>query len=69
MLNKKEDKTMNSKEVWIKETVKYHVKGDKIICEGKSKLAEQIAWHKLHERIREILKSGKPGVIKIEYVK
>ena len=39
------------KEVWIKETVNYHVKGKKIICEGKSRLAEQIAEH---ERVIEV---------------
>ena len=57
------------KEVWIKETVNYLIKGEKIICEGKSKLAEQIAWHELHPRMKELLKSGKPGTVKVEWVK
>jgi len=58
-----------SKEVWIKETVNYHIKGKKIICEGKSKLAEQVAYHRLHPKLKELLKSGKPGKIQVEWVK
>jgi len=57
------------KEVWHKEKVKYHVKGQKIIFEGKNKLACQIAEHNTRPKIKEILKSKKPGEVWVEWAK
>jgi len=57
------------KEVWIKETVEYYVEGNKIHFKGKSQLACWLAEHNSRARMKEILKSGKPGTIQVKWVK
>jgi len=57
------------KETYHHEKVNYHVKGNKIIYEGKSRLAEMIAEHNLRPVMKEILSEGKSGTIAVKWVK